>query len=83
MGYWRADGAVGVRNHVAIIPTRGCAGRAAELIASQVEGAVLLDYNGGCGETEADIAVAARLLGRMAGIPTSSAAWWSAWAARR
>ncbi|MGI6376251.1 MAG: UxaA family hydrolase [Anaerolineae bacterium] len=64
MGYRRADGAVGVRNHVAIIPTCGCAGRAAELIASQVEGAVLLDYNGGCGETEADIAVAARLLGQ-------------------
>lgn len=64
MGYRRADGTVGVRNHVAIIPTCGCASRAAELIAAQVEGAVLLDYTGGCGETEADIAVAARLLGQ-------------------
>jgi len=62
MGYRRADGAVGVRNLVAIIPTCGCALRAAQLIAAQVEGAVLLDYNGGCGETEADIAVATRLL---------------------
>jgi len=61
-GYRRADGAVGVRNRVAIIPSCGCALRAAQWIAAQVEGAVLLDYNGGCGETEADIAVAERLL---------------------
>lgn len=61
-GYRRADGAVGIRNHVAIIPSCGCALRAAQLIAAQVEGAVLLDYNGGCGETEADIAIATELL---------------------
>ncbi|MEN6478038.1 MAG: UxaA family hydrolase [Anaerolineales bacterium] len=61
-GYRRADGAVGVRNRVAIIPSCGCALRAAQWIAAQVEGAVLLDYSGGCGETEADIAVAERLL---------------------
>lgn len=64
MGYRRADGRVGVRNLVAIIPTCGCSLHAASLIAAQVEGAVLLNYDGGCGETEVDIALATQLLGQ-------------------
>jgi altronate dehydratase large subunit len=62
MGYRRVDDSVGVRNRVAIIPTCGCALHAASLIASQVEGAALLSYSGGCGETEVDIALATQLL---------------------
>jgi len=61
-GYRRADGRVGVRNIVAVIPSCGCALHTARLIASRVKGAMLLDYNGGCGETDADIQLATRLL---------------------
>ncbi|MHB1296652.1 MAG: UxaA family hydrolase [Anaerolineae bacterium] len=63
-GYRRPDGRVGVRNLVAIIPSCGCALHVATEIANRVEGAVVLRYSGGCGETEADITYAARLLGQ-------------------
>ena len=62
LGYRRADGQVGVRNLVAVIPTCGCALHVATQIAARVEGAALIAYNGGCGQTEADITVATRLL---------------------
>ena len=62
MGYRRMDGRVGVRNLVAVMPSCGCALHAASMIAGRVEGAVLLDYSSGCGETEDDTARASRLL---------------------
>ena len=49
-GYMRADGSVGARNLVAVIPSCGCSQHAAALIAAQVRGAALLNYTGGCGE---------------------------------
>jgi len=68
-GYQRADGSVGVRNLVAVIPTCGCAQHAAARIASLVDGAALLNYTGGCGETEGDIALATDLLAQYARHP--------------
>lgn len=62
MGYPRQDGSAGVRNLVAVIPSCGCALHAASLLASQVPGAALLSYTGGCSETEADTELATRLL---------------------
>ncbi len=62
MGYPRQDGRVGVRNLVAVIPTCGCANRAAERIAQQVPGAAFVDYVGGCSETNADLDVAIDVL---------------------
>lgn len=62
MAYRRPDDRVGVRNLVAVIPSCGCALHTARLIAFAVNGAALIDYSGGCGETEADIALATRLL---------------------
>lgn len=62
LGYRRPDGRVGVRNVVAIIPSCGCANHAAKLIAAQVPGTALLDYTGGCGETELDINLAVEML---------------------
>ena len=52
-GYLRADGSVGVRNLIAVVPSSGCAQHAASRIASLEDGAVLLNYTGGCGETMA------------------------------
>ncbi|MHB1317928.1 MAG: UxaA family hydrolase [Anaerolineae bacterium] len=68
-GYLRSDGSVGVRNLVAVIPSCGCAQHAASRIASLVEGAVLLNYTGGCGETQGDIALATELLAQYARHP--------------
>jgi len=62
MGYMRSDGRVGVRNLVAVIPSCGCSLHAASLIAAQVEGAALVGYDGGCGQTETDIELATQLL---------------------
>jgi altronate dehydratase large subunit len=62
--YRRPDGSVGVRNLIAVIPSCGCSLHAAERIAAQVEGAGLLHYAGGCGETQGDTALATRLLGQ-------------------
>ena len=62
MGYRRADGRVGVRNLVAVIPSCGCSLHAASLIAAQVPGAVVLDYNGGCSLTDVDVERAVQLL---------------------
>lgn len=47
-GYGRADGSVGIRNHVAIIPTVCCANEVAKMIAGQVEGTVALPHECGC-----------------------------------
>jgi altronate dehydratase large subunit len=58
-----------VRNLVAVIPSCGCAQHAASRIASLVEGAVLLNYTGGCGETQGDIALATELLAQYAHHP--------------
>lgn len=49
LGYRRPDGSVGVRNHIAVISTVACANEVASRIANQVEGAVSLTHNMGCG----------------------------------
>lgn len=48
LGYGRLDGSVGIRNHVAIIPTVCCANEVAKKIAEQVEGTVALPHECGC-----------------------------------
>ncbi|MBN1400472.1 MAG: UxaA family hydrolase, partial [Anaerolineae bacterium] len=65
-GYHRSDGRVGIRNLVAVIPSVGCSHHAAKLIAAQVPGAILLDYQEGCGETEVDTELATQLLAQCA-----------------
>jgi altronate dehydratase large subunit len=64
-GYRRPDGRAGVRNLVAVIPSCGCALHTARLIAAAVSGAALIDYAGGCGETEEDIGLAVQLLSQL------------------
>ena len=64
-GYRRPDGRAGVRNLVAVIPSCGCALHTARLIAAAVPGAALIDYAGGCGETEDDISLAVQLLSQL------------------
>ncbi len=61
-GYGRPDGQVGVRNHVAVIPSVFCAAGVARRIAAQVEGAVALDHVLGCSQVGFDLEITARTL---------------------
>ncbi|RGY98372.1 UxaA family hydrolase [Clostridium sp. AM58-1XD] len=62
MGYRRPDGQVGVRNYIGVIPSVFCANKVAELIASQVEGAVCLRHPVGCSQIGEDLEITARTL---------------------
>lgn len=48
LGYLRADGSAGVRNHVIVLPTIGCANEIAFQIAGQVPGSIPLLHNHAC-----------------------------------
>ncbi len=48
LGYERADGSFGIRNHVAIIPTVCCTNEVAKKISDQVEGTVAIPHECGC-----------------------------------
>ena len=49
-GYRRPDGRFGIRNHVLILSTVGCANMMVRKIAAQVPGAVALENSKGCGQ---------------------------------
>ncbi len=49
IGYKRPDGSVGIRNHIAIIPTVACANGVAGMIGREVKGTVPLLHGHGCG----------------------------------
>lgn len=66
-GYRRPDGKVGVRNHVLVIATVGCAGEVAKKVADALNGTVSFISQGGCAEAEKDLAATnAVLLGMIA-----------------
>ncbi|SFH02908.1 altronate dehydratase large subunit [Desulfotomaculum arcticum] len=54
-GYLRADGKIGVRNHVLVIPSSGCALHVAKMITRKVPGAVCLANQYGCGQIGKDL----------------------------
>ena len=54
MGYRRANGKAGVRNHVLVIPSVVCSQGAAEAITRNVKGAVYLANVFGCAQVGAD-----------------------------
>ena len=51
-GYRRPDGTAGIRNHVLILPTVGCAGETCRIISGLVQGSVSLMNQNGCGEVD-------------------------------
>lgn len=61
-GYPRPDGRVGVRNHVAVIPSCYCSTGTAKRIAEQVDGAVSLHHEVGCSQVGLDLEITARTL---------------------
>ena len=62
MGYRRADGSVGVRNHVLILPACACASETCRIVAAQVRGAVNVIINVGCSDVAANTELTQRFL---------------------
>lgn len=62
LGYRRADGKVGVRNHVLILPACACASETCRIVASQVKGAVNVIINVGCSDVAANTEMTQRIL---------------------
>lgn len=61
-GYRRPDGRMGVRNHVMVLSTCGCANLVARRIAEVVPGAVAVENAKGCGQVGSGIAIMRRCL---------------------
>lgn len=62
MGYRRADGSVGVRNHVLILPGCACASETCRVVAHQVKGSVNVIINVGCSDVAANTEMTQRIL---------------------
>ncbi|MEM7396239.1 MAG: UxaA family hydrolase, partial [Verrucomicrobiota bacterium] len=58
----RADGSVGIRNHVAVIPTVLCSSLAATKISEQVPGTLALEHGNGCCQIGDDLGQTERTL---------------------
>lgn len=61
-GYLRESGSIGVRNHVAVIPTVGCANEVALRIATDVNGAVPILHHQGCCQLQPDLEIVTKIL---------------------
>ena len=68
-GYRRPDGLVGIRSHVLILPTVGCANETCRIIAGLVNGAVSLVNQNGCGEVDGNRKLTQDVLGGLAANP--------------
>ncbi len=68
-GYRRPDGTAGIRNHVLILPTVGCAVETCRIIAGLVNGTVSLINQNGCGEVEGNRKLTQTVLAGLAANP--------------
>lgn len=64
-GYLRPDGRMGVRNHVMVLSTCGCANVVARKIAEAVPGAVAVLNSKGCGQVGSGIQIMRRCLANL------------------
>ncbi len=71
--YQRADGSVGIRNHVAVIPTVSCANGVVSLIARAVPEAAPLYHGHGCGRGGSDLVLHIKTLQNLAKNPNIAA----------
>lgn len=62
MGYKRAEGRAGIRNHVLILPGCACASESCRVVASQVRGTVNVIINTGCSDVAANTEMNQRVL---------------------
>ena len=61
-GYVRPDGRMGIRNHVLVLATCGCANVVARRIAASAPGAVCVENAKGCGQVGSGIEIMRRCL---------------------
>lgn len=62
LGYKRAEGRPGIRNHVLILPACACGSESARIVASQVRGAVNIIFNTGCSDVAENTAMSQKVL---------------------
>ncbi len=73
-GFGRPDGSVGIRNHLAVVPTVACANGVVAAIAREVPTAVPLFHGHGCGRGGRDLELHYRTLSRLVLNPNVAAA---------
>jgi len=73
-GYKRENGAVGIRNHIAIIPASVCALEVCKRVADNVEGAIYLENQHGCCQIGPDLDLTAEVLVNLGKNPNVGAA---------
>lgn len=73
MGYQRADGSVGTRNYLVILPSVFCANSTMQKIAAQIPGAVPMTHCVGCSQVGLDLELTARTLKAMGCHPNAGA----------
>jgi altronate dehydratase large subunit len=73
MGYQRANGSVGVRNHVLVLPSVMCANHVVELIGRKVPDLVTVQHPTGCSQVGADFEQTKRTMAGFAANPNVAA----------
>lgn len=73
LGYQRADGSVGTRNYLVILPSVFCANSTVQKIAAQIPGAVPMTHCVGCSQVGLDLELTARTLKAMGCHPNAGA----------
>jgi altronate dehydratase large subunit len=68
-GYARPDGSVGIRNHVAVIPSVACANGVVAAVARELPDCVPLPHGHGCGRGGEDLGVHFKTLANLASNP--------------
>jgi altronate dehydratase large subunit len=68
-GYRRPDGLAGIRNHVLILPTVGCATETCRIVSGLVNGAVSFANQNGCGEVDGNRKLTQTVLAGLAANP--------------
>jgi altronate dehydratase large subunit len=73
MGYKRANGTVGVRNHVLVLPSVMCANHVVELIGRKVPDVITITHPTGCSQVGADFEQTKRTMAGFASNPNVAA----------
>lgn len=73
MGYKRANGTVGIRNHVLVLPSVMCANHVVELIGRKVPDVVTVQHPTGCSQVGADFEQTKRTMAGFAANPNVAA----------
>ncbi|HEY0615364.1 MAG TPA: UxaA family hydrolase [Candidatus Elarobacter sp.] len=73
MGYRRANGTIGIRNHVLVLPSVMCANHVVELIGRKVPDVVTVQHPTGCSQVGADFEQTKRTMAGFAANPNVAA----------